>query len=213
MKMTKAEIITEVFALIAVAVAVVVVIICGKGRTEEAAEPTTLAAIEETTEEATEPTQEETAATEETYPVEQIRYFDVPLAINIQEHIFAEAEAHGIDPAIIVAMAWRESTYRTDAIGDGGYSHGLLQVQPRFHQERMNRLGCTDMLDPFQNVTVGIDFLAYLIDRYGGNVEMALVAYNMGMGGANKNCFSKGLYSSSYSRSVLAKASELEVKK
>lgn len=209
MKMTKAEIITEVFALIAVAVAVVVVIICGKGRTEYAADPTTQATIEETTEEVTEPTEEETVITEETEPVKQIQYFDVPLAINIQEHIFNEAEEHGIDPAIIVAMAWRESTYRVDAIGDGGYSHGLLQVQPRFHQERMAKLGCDNMLDPFQNVTVAVDFLAYLIDRYDGNVEMALVAYNMGMGGANKNCFSKGVYSSSYSRSVLVKASEL----
>ena len=74
----------------------------------------------------------------------------------------------------------------------------------------MDKLGVDDLLDPYQNVSVGIDFLAELIKKYDGNVEKALVAYNMGASGAYKNCFSKGVYSSKYSRAVLAKAESLQ---
>lgn len=173
---------------------------------------------EPTTQAATYTTEAETAATEpptapqptETEVTEAAHtYFNCELLEDLQDYIFDLCEEKQIDPAIIIAMCFHESCYNASAIGDGGYSHGLMQVQPRFHQERMARLGCTNMLDPYQNVTVGIDFLDYLIDRYNGNVEMALVAYNMGMGGAYSNCFSKGVYYSSYSRKVLATAEDL----
>lgn len=106
--------------------------------------------------------------------------YDVPLDAELQLHIIERAEAHGIDPAIIMAMAYRESGYNANAIGDGGDSFGLLQIQPRWHYARMERLGCTDLLDPFQNVTVAVDYLAEQIDRYDGDVAKALVAYNQG---------------------------------
>lgn len=107
-------------------------------------------------------------------------YFDVPLSKELQNHIFAECEKHGIDPTIVIAMCYRESTYRADAIGDNGRSFGLMQIQERYHKERMQRLGVTDLLDPFQNVTVGVDFLAELLDKHEGDVAKALTAYNRG---------------------------------
>ena len=106
--------------------------------------------------------------------------FDVPLDTELQLYIIDEAEEHGIDPAIVMAMAYRESTYRADAIGDNGNSYGLLQVQPRWHYERMQKLGCTDLLDPYQNVTVAIDYLAEQINQYGGDLAKGLTAYNRG---------------------------------
>jgi hypothetical protein len=107
-------------------------------------------------------------------------YYDVPLTKELQDHIFAECEKHGIDPAIVIAMCYRESSYNASAVGDNGRSFGLMQIQKRYHEERMERLGVTDLLDPKQNVTVGIDFLAELLDRYNGDVAKALVAYNRG---------------------------------
>ena len=44
----------------------------------------------------------------------------------------------------------------------------------------MERLGCTDLLDPYQNVIVGADYLAEQVNRYGGDMGKALVAYNAG---------------------------------
>ena len=107
-------------------------------------------------------------------------YYDVLLTRELQDHIFAECEKHGIDPAIVIAMCYRESSYDAGAVGDNGRSFGLMQIQRRYHEERMERLGVTDLLDPLQNVTVGIDFLAELLDRYDGDVEKALTAYNRG---------------------------------
>lgn len=121
---------------------------------------------------------EQPADTTEETP--SVALYDVPLDAELQLHIIEQAEAHGIDPAIIMAMAYRESGYNANAIGDGGDSFGLLQIQPRWHYARMERLGCTDLLDPFQNVTVAVDYLAEQVDRYDGDVAKALVAYNQG---------------------------------
>jgi soluble lytic murein transglycosylase-like protein len=129
-----------------------------------------------------------------------IPLYDVPLSMELQLHIIHTCEAKRIDPAIVVAMAFRESTYNAKAIGDNGESFGLLQIQPYWHSERMERLGCTDLLDPFQNVTVGVDYLAELLDRYDGDMAKALVAYN------------RGHYAGTvteYAKTILAMAEEL----
>ena len=113
-------------------------------------------------------------------PAEEKRtYFDVPLSTEVQDHIFKASEYYGIDPAIIVAMCYRESTYNASLIGDNGNSYGIMQIQPRWHYKRMADLGCTDLLDPCQNITVGVDYLAELLEKY-GSIDKALTAYNRG---------------------------------
>lgn len=107
-------------------------------------------------------------------------YYDVPLDYELQDYIIHLCEEHHIDPAVVIAMIKRESGFQADAIGDGGNSLGLMQIQPYWHQARMDKLGCTDLLEPYQNVTVGVDLLAYLIDSYDGDVGKALTAYNRG---------------------------------
>jgi soluble lytic murein transglycosylase-like protein len=64
----------------------------------------------------------------------------------------------------------------------------------------MERLGCTDLLDPYQNVIVGTGFLAEQLIRYGGDMGKALVAYNAG--------HYKGTITR-YATEVMAKAEEL----
>ena len=159
-------------------------------------EPTTIETTTETTKKVTEPTATEPPVTEaiepteptdtepvETEPVETeppVVLYNVPLDAELQIHIIETAEEYGIDPAIIFAMAYRESAYNPGIMGDGGNSYGLMQIQPRWHSERMERLGCLDLLDPYQNVTVAIDYLAEMLGWYGGDMAKALVAYNQG---------------------------------
>lgn len=150
------------------------------------------------------------AQPETTAPEAPVTLYDVPLSEELQLHIIQTSEAHNIDPAVIIAVAWKESTYNADAVGDGGNSLGLMQIQPRWHKERMDRLNCQDLLDPFQNVTVGVDILAGLLDNYDGDISMALMAYNAGSTGAYSYWFSKGIYSNDYSRAVLNMAAQLE---
>lgn len=148
-----------------------------------------------------------TQASEE---VQTKKYFDVPLSQNLQDHIFNLCEEYGIAPEIIVAMIERESNYDDGAVGDNGKSAGLMQIQEHNHYDRIERLGVTNLFDPFENVEVGIDFFAQCITRNGGNVEMALMSYNAGQKGAETNYFSKGIYSNAYSQKVLEKAKILK---
>lgn len=136
-------------------------------------------------------------------------YFDVPLDHKLQDHIFALCEEKCIDPAIIIAMIDKESKFDIDIIGDKGKSYGLMQIQPRWHKERMEKLGVTDLLDPYQNVTVGIDILAELLES-GESLEWALMAYNGGHSYANRLTAEGRL--SAYASTVIEIASELERK-
>lgn len=126
--------------------------------------------------------------------------YDVPLSTEMQLFIINYAESHGIAPAIIFAMIWRESSFDASAIGDGGESFGLMQIQPKWNMELMEQLNCMDLLDPYQNVMVGISVLAYQRDRYDGDIAKAIVSYNQGH-----------FYGTvtQYAKDVLAKAEEL----
>lgn len=141
-------------------------------RSKEVEEATKAAIVEEAEEPVVEP---------EVVPT----YFDVPLDRDLQDHIFAECEKYDVDPALVVAMIQKESTFRVDAIGDSGNSLGLMQIQPRWHRERMDILGCDDLLDPYQNVTCGITIIDELLEK-GRGLEWALMCYNGGAKYANE---------------------------
>lgn len=134
-------------------------------------------------------------------------YFDVPLEDELQDYIIETCEEKGIDPAIVMAMIDKESKFTIDIVGDKGRSFGLMQIQPRWHEERMKRLGVTDLLDPYQNVTVGIDILGELLES-GKSLEWALMAYNGGYAHANRHIEAGTL--SSYASGVLELAGEIE---
>lgn len=152
-----------------------------------------------------EPAPVETIEIVETVP--EPEYFDVPLSHDLQAHIFEECEKHSIAPAIVIAVIERESRYDSQAIGDDGCSIGLMQIQEKWHRERMDKLGCTDLLDPYQNITVGVDYLAELFQK-DLEVYWVLMAYNGGPSYANKKLAS-GNYST-YAIEVAERAAELE---
>ena len=133
-------------------------------------------------------------------------YYDVPLDHALQDHIFAICEEYSVDPALIIAMIKKESTFGIDTVGDSGASLGLMQIQPRWNAERMNRLGCPDLLDPYQNITVGVDILAGYLNA-GYSLEWSLMAYNGGPTYANK-WYSQGVISD-YAREVIATSKTL----
>ena len=141
-----------------------------------------------------------TQASEE---VQTKMYFDVPLSYELQDYIFNLCEKYEIAPEIVIAIIERESNYDTYAVGDNGESVGLMQIQEHNHYDRIERLGVTNLFDAIDNVEVGVDYLAQCITRNGGNLEMALIAYNAGQSGAETNYFSKGIYSNAYSQKVL----------
>lgn len=135
------------------------------------------------------------------YQVESISFYPVPLDHDLQAHIIRTCQEYGINPALVLAVIQKESSYDAGAIGDGGNSAGLMQVQQRWHGERMERLGVSDLLDPYQNTLVGIDYLAELLTRW-NDTHKALMAYNMGESKA-LSLWSSGIVTSQYSCSIV----------
>lgn len=108
--------------------------------------------------------------------------YPVPLEDEIQQFIGRKCAEYQISPAVVLAVIGTESQYNVNAIGDHGNSFGLMQIYQSVHRDRMERLGVTNLLNPYQNVTVGIDFLSELLDKDNG-LEWALSFYS-GNGGA-----------------------------
>ena len=110
----------------------------------------------------------------------------IPLEQDLQVWLFGYCEKKGISPYLVMAMCERESQYNSREVGDNGESFGMMQIQPKWHQQRMGRLGCYNLLDPQENIIIGIDILLYLFDK-SDDVAWVLMAYNGGEDYANIN--------------------------
>lgn len=139
----------------------------------------------------------------EVEPEPEIDIYPVDLDADLQRYIIETCEEYTINPSIIIAMCFYESSFNIDAIGDNGEGMGLMGINPKWCWPEMEKLNCPDMRDPYQNVTVGIDIFAQKLDKYDWNTEMALMAYNAGDAGAHRLWFDKGIYSTTYSRNIM----------
>ena len=104
-------------------------------------------------------------------------FYDCGLSLDLQEDLREACEESGVDMALALSVIQQETNFQ-NIVGDNGNSYGYMQVQPRWHQERMDRLGVTDLMDPASNFRVGCDYLAECLDRY--PMASALSAYNSG---------------------------------
>jgi soluble lytic murein transglycosylase-like protein len=91
------------------------------------------------------------------------------------------AERHRVDPALVRAVIATESNWNAGAVSRRG-AIGLMQLIPTTAE----RFGVNDLFSPQQNVDAGVRYLKKLLDRYNGNLDMALAAYNAGEGAVDK---------------------------
>ena len=127
----------------------------------------------------------------------------------MQKYTYIICQQAGVEFSKALAVIEVESGYTWDAAGDTA-DIGYMQIVPKWHEDRMERLNCQNLLDPFQNVRVGIDYLAELLEKYNGSYEKALTAYQYGANGAYKYWFSAGVDASPYAKEVLAVADRIE---
>ena len=100
-----------------------------------------------------------------------------PYDASINEH----ARRQGVAPDLVRAVIQVESAFNPVAVSNKG-AMGLMQLMPATAQE----LGVSNPFDPDQNIRGGVTYLKQLLTRYDQKVELALAAYNAGIGNVEK---------------------------
>ena len=94
---------------------------------------------------------------------------------QIEDAVRKASEKYGIDENLIKAVIKTESNFNPNAVSSAG-AKGLMQVMPSNYKS----LGISNPFDIYQNVDGGTKLLREYLDKYNGDVEMALMAYNGG---------------------------------
>ena len=98
--------------------------------------------------------------------------------------IRAAAERYGVDTRLVEAIVQTESAGNPTAVSPKG-AYGLMQLLP----ETARRFGLNrkkDLLDPKKNLEAGVKYLKWLTNRFGGDAEKILAAYNAGEGAVQR---------------------------
>ncbi len=98
--------------------------------------------------------------------------------------IYDIAVRHSINPHLVAALIHVESAFNPRAVSPKG-AYGLMQLLP----ETARRFGVRkkkDLFDPKKNLEAGVSYLKWLADRFGGDAEKILAAYNAGEGAVER---------------------------
>lgn len=95
--------------------------------------------------------------------------------MEIVAHIREVAARYGVAPLLVAAIVEAESEFNPRAVSRRG-ARGLMQLMPR----TASSLQVDDIFDPYENIEGGVRHLRRLMDRFNGNLPLALGAYNAG---------------------------------
>lgn len=133
--------------------------------------------------------------------------FDVPLSDSLQRYIYEICADENVPVTLVMAMIEHESGFDPEAVSPTD-DYGLMQINAVSHEWLKEEYRCADMMNPYQNVFCGISIISSYIDKY-GELDKALMAYNMGNYGAQK-AWKNGVTSIAYSEEILSLMKEYE---
>ena len=97
------------------------------------------------------------------------------LPVSLQSLVDTISANHGVDPALVKAVMKTESNFNRFAVSNKG-ALGLMQLIPSTGR----RYGVRDFFDPQQNIDGGVRHLKFLLDKFNGDLDLSLAAYNAG---------------------------------
>ena len=100
---------------------------------------------------------------------------------QIDGYLIDSGTKNGVDPLLIYSVMHQESSFKSHAVSPKG-ARGLMQLMPGTAM----RYGVTNIFDPKQNIEGGARYLHFLLDRFDGDVNLALAGYNAGEGAVEK---------------------------
>src|ERR1043166_440039 len=100
---------------------------------------------------------------------------------EIDGYLMQSGKTNGVDPLLLYSVMHQESSFKSRAISPKG-ARGLMQLMPGTAM----RYGVTNIFDPRQNIEGGARYLRFLLDRFDGDVNLALAGYNAGEGAVEK---------------------------
>jgi len=98
-----------------------------------------------------------------------------------QDLIEQHSTANRVNPDLVRALIQAESAFNSQAVSPKG-AMGLMQLMPGTAADH----GVRDAFNPAENIRAGVKYLKHLLDRFNGQVELALAAYNAGPGAVQK---------------------------
>ncbi len=101
---------------------------------------------------------------------------------SYQAEITAAARDYGVDEAIVRAIIHAESSFNPMALSHAG-AQGLMQLMPG----TARRFGVSNSYDASQNIRGGVQYLAWLLKRFNGNLTLAAAGYNAGEGAVDRH--------------------------
>jgi soluble lytic murein transglycosylase len=109
--------------------------------------------------------------------------------LDYQQLVRKNARAYGVDPALIAAVIYAESRFKSDAVSDAG-AIGLMQLLPETGKwiavtTGGDRFRVSDLYKPKINVRYGSFYLDLLLEKY-EDVRFALAAYHAGQRNADR---------------------------
>jgi soluble lytic murein transglycosylase-like protein len=100
---------------------------------------------------------------------------------EIEQIVQDAAKRHQVDPALVRAVIQTESAWNPRAVSPKG-AQGLMQLMPATADQH----GVANAFDPRQNVDAGVRHLRMLLEKYNGDLDLALAAYNAGEGAVRR---------------------------
>lgn len=100
---------------------------------------------------------------------------------ELDKIVMDAAQKHHVDPELIRAVITTESSWNSAAVSSKG-AEGLMQLVPGTAKQ----MGVGNVFDPAQNVDGGVRYLRMLLERYNGDLDKALAAYNAGPGAVDR---------------------------